>query len=363
MNYSDVQAIFDAGISNMTCLFKDSNSYDSGTYTVEGAEYATYRGDVITSIYAGGDSFIGINSNTEHLRVDRRDARMRSLYREEGTLYNRYKFLKVRWEGWSAYNQSGENYQLKYDVIFWESGDISLHMVSVPTSSYDGTFQFVADKTYTYTKPTSEMPDVTFKYVKESGSFEIAYEPIDMPPPYWVLIKDAGGTLYTLTTQTVNELISDREEVLQPLEEKELTAELFRTKGFAKLPDWQLLKDLDTPSVLSWCDVMPRPVAATVKGTPPPQYIESTANLSSETVIGIAALNADYSGDVKVQYSYDGEQYSEQEPITDFLATDLETLYAGLAESKTITFRFWLTGDATLTSFTMTYKNGGEENG
>ncbi len=358
-----MQAIFDADISNMTCLFKDSNSYDNGTYTVEGAEYATYRGAVISSIYAGGDSYFGIGSNTEHLRVNKRDARMRSLYREEGTLYKRYKFLKVRWEGFSQYNQSGANYQIKYDVIFWESGDISLHMVNVPTSNYDGTFQLVADKTYTYTKPTKVLPDVTFKYIKESDSFEVIYEPIDMPLPYRVLIKDAGGTLYTLAVQTINALTSDSEEVLQPLEEKELTAELFRTKGFAKLPDWQLLKDLDTPSVLSWCDVMPCTVTATVKGTPPPQYIESTADLSSETVLGIAALNADYSGDVKVQYSYDGEQYSEQEPIADFLATDLDTLYAGLAQSKTITFRFWLTGDATLTSFTMTYKNGGEENG
>ena len=363
MNYSDVQAIFDAGISNMTCLFKDSNSYDGGAYTVEGAEYATYRGDVISSIYAGGDSFIGINSNTEHLRVNRCDARMRSLYREEGTLYKRYKFLKIRWEGWSQYNQSGESYQLKYDVIFWDSGDISLHMASIPTSNYNGKFELVADKTYTYTKPTTVLPDVTFKYDSKSGIFEVVYEPIDMPPPYLALIRDADGTLYTLAAQTVNELTSDIEETLQPLEERELTAELFRKKGFAKMPDWQLLKTLDTPSVLSWCDDMPCPVTATVKGTPPPQYIESTADLSSETVLGIAALNADYSGDVKVQYSYDGEQYSEQEPMTDFLATDPDTLYAGLAGSKTITFRFWLTGDATLTSFTMTYKNGGEENG
>ena len=206
MNYNDVQEIFDAGISNMTCLLKDSNSYDNGTYTVEGAEYATYRGAVISSIYAGGDSYFGIGSNTEHLRVNKRDARMRSLYREEGTLYKRYKFLKVRWEGFTHYNQGDASNQIKYDVIFWETGDISLHMVNVPTSNYDGTFQLVADKTYTYTKPTKVLPDVTFKYDQESDSFEVIYEPIDMPLPYRVLIKDAGGTLYTLAVQTINAL-------------------------------------------------------------------------------------------------------------------------------------------------------------
>lgn len=350
MNYSAVKDIFDAGISNMTCLLKDSNDYDDNAYTVDGAEYLSFLGAAVSSIYAAGNSYIGIGSNTEHLKVNKRDAKMRSLYREEGTLYNRYKFLKVRWEGWSAYNQSGENYQLKYDVIFWQSGDISLHMVSVPTSNYDGTFELIADKTYTYIKPTVAKPDVTF--ICGGSEYAVSYEPIAPEVPYMLLIRDAGGVIY-----------EQAEGSLVPLEERELTAQLFKAHGSKQMPDWQLLKDLDTPSVLSWSEETAYPVTATVKGTPPPQYIESTADLSSETVLGIAALNADYSGDVKVQYSYDGEQYSEQEPIADFLMTDLETLYAGLAESKTITFRFWLTGDATLTSFTMTYKNGGEENG
>lgn len=185
--------------------------------------------------------------------------------------------------------------------------------------------------------------------LENTESVDISGE--ELPTAFKLLVQDIDGTVYTMA-----------EEMLVPLEEKELTAELFKTKGFAKMPDWQLLKDLDTPSVLSWCEDTAYPVTATIKGTPPPQYVESTADLSSETVLGIAALNADYSGDVKVQYSYNGEQYSEQEPITDFLATDLDTLYAGLAESKTITFRFWLTDDATLTSFTITYKNEGEEN-
>lgn len=346
----------------MTCLLKDSNDYDSGAYTVEGAAYISFMGTVISSIYAGGNSYLGINSNTEQLKINDRDARMRSLYREEGTLFKRYKFLKIRWEGWAHYNQGDASNQIKYDVIFWETGDISLHMVSIPTSNYDGTFEFTGDKKYTYNKPTSVLPDVTFKYDQESGTFEVIYEPIELSLPYKILIKDAGGTLYTLAAIAVNELTSDSEEILVPLEEKELTAKLFKTKGFAKMPNWSLLKDIDTPSVLSWCEEAAYPVTATIKGTPPPQYIESTADLSSATVLGITALNADYSGDVKVQYSYEGGQFNDQTPMADFLATDLETLYTGITESKTITFRFWLTGDATLTSFMMTYRNGDEEN-
>lgn len=91
-------------------------------------------------IYAHGDSYWGIGSDATHLKVDNRDIRMRSLYREEGTLYSYYRFLKIRWEGWSHYNASGSDYQLKYDLLFWDTGDISLHMISVTVQCYDGGF-------------------------------------------------------------------------------------------------------------------------------------------------------------------------------------------------------------------------------
>lgn len=48
--------------------------------------------------------------------------------------------------------------------------------------------------------------------------------------------------------------------------------------------------------------------------------------------------------------------------MTDFLTADLDDFYAGLTEEKTIIFRFWLSGDATLTFFTMNYRNGDDDN-
>ncbi len=129
MNYDSLNEIFSAGVTNMTCLLQDSGSYDGGTLAVTGAEFVRFMDSVVSSIYAHGDSYWGIGSDTSHLKVDNRDTRMRSLYREEGTLYSYYRFLKIRWEGWSHYNASGADYQLKYDLIFWDTGDISLHMV------------------------------------------------------------------------------------------------------------------------------------------------------------------------------------------------------------------------------------------
>ena len=115
------------------------------------------------------------------------------------------------------------------------------------------------------------------------------------------------------------------------------------------------------PEVLSWSDSRAFPLNAMITGTPPKQYIECMADLSDETVLGIKALNAEYTGDVTVQYSYDGEAYTDEVPMADFLLMDLEVLFAGLSESKTITFRFWLAGDATLTTFIMNYRNGDDD--
>ena len=49
--------------------------------------------------------------------------------------------------------------------------------------------------------------------------------------------------------------------------------------------------------------------------------------------------------------------------MADFLTSDLDEMYAGLLEDKTITFRFWLDGDATLTTFVMNYRNGDDDDG
>ena len=363
MNYDSVNEIFAAGVTNMTCLLQNSNNYDGGTLAVNGADFLLFKDSKVSSIFAHGDSYWGIGTDTSNLKINNRDSRMRSLYREEGTLYSYYRFLKIRWEGWSHYNASGVDYQIKYDLIFWDTGDITLHMIDVPISCYDGAFDFVADKTYTFTKPTDASPDITFQYYPESKTYEIKYTPIDLLVPFKVLIRDGEGVLYTVQNELINEESGECEDVLVALEETEITSLLFKTRGFQKLPDWELIKELTLPEVLSWSDSRAFPLNAMITGTPPKQYIECMADLSDETVLGIKALNAEYTGDVTVQYSYDGEAYTDEVPMADFLLMDLDVLFAGLSESKTITFRFWLAGDATLTTFIMNYRNGDDDDG
>lgn len=40
MNYDHINDIFSAGVTNMTCLLQDSNSYDGGTLAVSGADFS-----------------------------------------------------------------------------------------------------------------------------------------------------------------------------------------------------------------------------------------------------------------------------------------------------------------------------------
>lgn len=92
-NYNSVQEILDAGIANMTCI-RNNSKQDDGVDQLTGADWLTYMGNAVATIYVSGNTFLGFGSNTEHLKVDRRDTAMRYLYREEGTLYNYYNFIK-----------------------------------------------------------------------------------------------------------------------------------------------------------------------------------------------------------------------------------------------------------------------------
>ena len=75
MNYDNINDIFSAGVTNMTCLLQDSNSYDGGTLAVSGADFFTFLGKAVPYIYAHGDSYWGIGSDATHLKVDNRDTR------------------------------------------------------------------------------------------------------------------------------------------------------------------------------------------------------------------------------------------------------------------------------------------------
>lgn len=363
MNYNSVADIFAAGTANMTVIWNNIKQ-DDGVNSVTGVDWFNFKGVTASTIYVSGNSFMGFGANSEQLKVNRRDTAMWYLYREEGTLYNYYRFLKLRWRGYSHYSATDAASLLEYDVILWENGDISLHMVSIPTSNNSGTYSLVANSTYTYTVST-DSPDVTFYYA--DGVYSVANEISTIPAPYdrKYLIR-IGTTLYTITDGAIT-----------PLETTELTAEVFRTYGFDELPtgNFAAYGEYD-PEILYWhdsTDALPT-LTASVTGLPPvPQVVVTNAqDMSDPTILGIESVTVDASDDVLWAISfddgatwkaYDGTQWAvlEQENSgmnkETFEAIDVES-WAAVVSGDHYRIRFVLMDTASyVTSLTIHYLN------
>lgn len=299
-DYNSIEEIFAAGIDNMEVLINNT-AYDDNVFTAAGADWLKFNNVTVANVYVSGNTFFGFGTNTEHLKVNRRDAKMWYLYREEGTLFNYYRFLKFRWRGYTHYSATDAASLMEYDVILWENGCISLHMVTVPTSNYTGVFQLTAASAMTYTAPTADAPDVTFTPQDQNNTtFAVSYAAINLSPPYdrKYLIR-SGSTLYTVA-----------DGALSALTETEVTASLFQTYGVDEIPDGALLVGLTDPEVLYWQDSTDEPptLSLTVRGTPPlPQMFTSEPmDLTHESISGISHAAVDASEDVRFAISFDG---------------------------------------------------------
>ena len=240
MNYNSVEEILAAGTTNMTIL-RNNTKQDDGSDTIAGVNWFIFNETVATNIYASGNSFIGFGSNSEHLKVNQRDGAMYSLYREEGTLQDYYRFLKIRWFGYSRYSSTSSSYKLCYDIILWDTGDISLHMVNIPTSYNTGTYSLVASSTYSYTVSTAS-PDITF--TKTNSGFIVSNNIITLVKPFErrYLIR-SGSNYYTVVNNALSEISVPN-----------LTSEVFLIYGIEALPSITLWYNLTNPEVLCWID-------------------------------------------------------------------------------------------------------------
>ena len=323
MNYNSIQEILSAGTTNMTVL-RNNLKQDDGTDIITGVSWFTYDGVAASNIYASGNSFIGFGSSSEHLKVNRRDGALYSLYREEGTLWNYYKFLKIRWKGYSYYNNTSSSYAVEYDVILWDTGDISLHMISIPTSYKDGTYSLVASSTYTYSVSTSN-PDVTFK--KTDTGFTVSNSIIELLPEPYYLIR-SGSTYYTVINNNLN-----------TIEVSELTSSIFQDLGMEEIPNLSLLTGLTNPEILCWRNATWQPsVGLVVKYTPPlPQIIYYDANVTGHN--GIEKVECLASGDALFSISIDdGQTWKYYNNGTwNTVETDLDGMNSDMLKSITPT--------------------------
>ena len=302
-DYFSIKELFES-TDNMTFIRNNSGN-DSGTDTVPGVSWFLFNSVAAENIYASGNSWMGIGTNAEHLKVHRRDAMSWTIRREEGTLYNYYKFLRVRWEGYSQYNMKSDDVKLFWDLLLLDTGDMVVRFEAVPTNpSYLGECVLVTGSgNIAFTPVAGEM--ITFQHQDETGTaFTLSSELPVLLDPYnrRYLITDSNGDLYTVEENT-----------LLKLAETELTAEVFESYGVQDIPDGALLLTLTDPTILYWHDSQNRfpPFTASFSGVPKPQVIYSeNIDMSDVSILGIEKVTADCDDNALFAVSFDaGESW------------------------------------------------------
>lgn len=312
-NYESVASLLEAGIDNMEVI-RDNNPNDSGTDSVTGIDWFTFNNKIVSTVYVSGDTWFGFGENSEHLKVDRRDAKVYSIWREEGKVHG-HKFLKIRWRGYSYYSSTSSSYLLEYDVVMFDDMNILLHMVNIPTSYNDGTYSLTNSAgTITYTV-TTESPNVTFVHTTSTNAYIVVNNIQEFYDKKYLI--ESAGVYYNVV-----------EGILNTLPISILSASAFEQYGLDEAPSGELLISLTSPSILYWQDSSdPVPsLTAKVTALPVPQII-----ISDEIVVlhnsikGIASTTCTYTGNPLVAVSFDGKNTWKYISETDWIIASNET--------------------------------------
>jgi hypothetical protein len=285
-DYFSIQEVL-SGTDNMTFI-RNNVGNDSGTDTAPGVSWFLYNSVAAENIYVSGNSWMGIGTNSEQVKVHRRDAMSWTVRREEGTIYGYYRFLRIRWEGYSQYNLKTDNVKLVWDLLLLDTGDIVLNFETVPTNtSYFGECVLVTGAGNISFTPAAGA-QIAFLHQDGSGTAFLRSDTLPvLLDPYnrRYLITDVNGDLYTV-----------EDNALLRLAETELTAEVFETYGVQDIPDGALLLTLTDPTILYWHDSQNRfpPFTASYTGVPKPQTIYSeNIDMSDASIIGIEKVTVD----------------------------------------------------------------------
>lgn len=349
-NYNSVAEIV-ASVDNATQLRINTKQGD-GTDTVTGVDWFSYLGTICNKIYVNGNSWIGLGKSQEDLKVNRRDGAMWNLWREEGTIGN-IKFLRIRWGGYSNYNTTEDAWKLTYDVILFDTGDIQLYMVDIPTQNYTGTFSLGSTS---YTAPTNDSRYVAFCIAGDS--YDVKYEQLSFYT-YKYLVRD-NGTIYTVANNALSEV------------QGSLSAELFNTYGIDAPPDGALLIPLSAPDVLCWTDAPNAPqITATVQGTPTGSHdiVSDKIPVGHTTIYGVLSTAATASDTAEIYVSFDGGGWmiytdSNTWAVSDFgmtpaqfLAVPMSAWDSVIADAEYMQLRVTLSGADTVTQIYYKFNN------
>ena len=176
--------------------------HDDDVMRFAGVDWFNFNGTPISNIFVSSNSFIGLGTNAEHLLVCRRDAAMYDFYREEGSLFGAYRFLKIRWEGYAQYNNTSEDVRLVYEWFFFETGDMFLNIIKAPNAAgYLGNNRINGSMNTDFTVVVTQQQCMSFYHKDDKGKlFDIEYSIIDLAPPFErkYLLSDKDNKFYRL---------------------------------------------------------------------------------------------------------------------------------------------------------------------
>lgn len=199
-NYDFVSAMMNT-TENMEHLVVNTR-HDDDVMQFDGVDWFSFNGTLISNIFVSGNSFIGLGANAEYLLVCRRDAAMYDFYREEGSLFGAYRFLKIRWEGYAQYNNTSEDVRLVYEWFFFETGDMFLNIIKAPNAvGYRGSSRVNGSMNTDFAVVVTQQQYISFYHKDDKGrEFDIEYSIINLMPPFErkYLLSDKNGKFYRL---------------------------------------------------------------------------------------------------------------------------------------------------------------------
>jgi hypothetical protein len=341
-------------IDGMKCLMSSYNN--DTTYRLTGFSGFMFDGVNVTNIYLSSNHWLGFGTSSTQLKILNRDGCSTAIYRQADTMSNGMEFLKIRFEGYTVYNNRVESNRLIFELFLLGNNDMFLNVIQTPTSGNTGVSElkcngkttelFLADST-----GQGKGTQVCFYHLDDEGlDWDIAYENYDNSEMYYfgAYLLKSDDVFYTID-----------EDALKCVEIDELTAAMFLKYGFEELPTSEILTALKSPHLYHWQAGGEKALIKCVtKAYPYPQIIRSVVDMSSISILGIESIETEYSGEVTVCYSYDnGENFTEPMLIDDFINIDPMELYDGLGDDKKLILHLILHDNATISKFQINYIN------
>lgn len=261
------------------------------------------------------------------------------LYTQAGTSGSR-QFFKIRFDGTAYYTNTTGAYRSVWELFFFDDGTIFVNSILAPTSTSLMYNQFYIGSAQTFTiNPGGSQYIVA---TSADSGVTWAFDYLDGAQRTTLYLVRKNGTIHTVTDRA-----------LTATDVTELTAAAFLEYGFATLSDFVPEGEY---SVLCWSTGAAPTVSVKVTGSPPPQELTCTVDMSHPSISGIQQLSAEYSGTVELSHKTDGGWIGPV-ALSDWVAQDAAALWASLGADKLLHLKFHLYGGAEFTRFKITFKN------